>query len=53
MYHLQAPRLFLEAGRLTPLPEIWQANGPLTIELLYGAALGLQSEPTARLLHRP
>jgi 4-amino-4-deoxy-L-arabinose transferase-like glycosyltransferase len=51
MYHLQAPRLFLEAGRLTPLPEIWQANGPLTIEMLYGAALGLQSEPTARLLH--
>jgi hypothetical protein len=51
MYHLQAPRLFLEAGRLTPLPEIWQANGPLTIEMLYGAALGLQSEPTTRLLH--
>jgi hypothetical protein len=51
MYHLQAPRLFLEAGRLTPLPEIWQANGPLTIEMLYGVALGLQSEPTARLIH--
>lgn len=51
MYHLQAPRLFLEAGRLVPLPEIWQANGPLTVEMLYVIALGLQSEPTARLIH--
>ena len=51
MYHLQAPRLFLEAGRLTPLPEIWQANGPLTVEMLYVVALGLQSEPTSRLIH--
>jgi hypothetical protein len=51
MYHLQAPRLFLEAGRLTPLPEIWQANGPLTVEMMYVVALGLQSEPTARLIH--
>ena len=51
MYHLQAPRLFLDAGRLIPLPEIWQANGPLQIEMLYVAALALGSEPTARLTH--
>lgn len=35
MYHLQAPRLFLEAGRLFPTPEIWQANGPMLTEMLY------------------
>ena len=29
MYHLQAPRLWLEAGRLTLLPDIWRLKSKL------------------------
>lgn len=51
MYHLQAPRLFLAAGRIHLLPEIWQANGPFTLEMLYTLGLALGSDVFARLLH--
>ena len=51
MYHLQAPRLFLESGRLLPLPQIWQANGPMTVEMLYTIGLALRSDSIARFLH--
>jgi len=51
MYHLQAPRLFLAAGRIHLLPEIWQANGPLTLEMLYTLGLALGSDVFAKLLH--
>lgn len=51
MYHLHGPALFLEAGRITLLPELWQINGPSTAQLLYGLALALDSEPVAALLH--
>jgi hypothetical protein len=51
MYHLQAPRLFLEAGRILLLPDLWQANGPFTIEMLYVLGLAWGSDSFARLLH--
>jgi hypothetical protein len=51
MYHLQAPRLFLEAGRILLLPDLWQANGPFTIEMLYIVGLAWGSDSFARLLH--
>ena len=51
MYHLQAPRLFLEAGRISLLPDLWQANGPFTIEMLYMLGLAWGSDSFARLLH--
>lgn len=51
MYHLQAPRLFLEQGRLLLLPDLWQANGPLTVEMLFTVGLAFGSETLARLLH--
>jgi hypothetical protein len=51
MYHLQAPRLFLEAGRILLLPDLWQANGPFTIEMLYTLGLAWGSDSFARLLH--
>ncbi len=51
MYHLQAPRLFLEAGRIYLLPDIWQANGPFTIEMLYTVGLAFGSASFARLVH--
>ena len=51
MYHLEAPRLFLEAGRLIFLPEIWQANGPLLTEMLFLPGLAFGSDAFARLIH--
>ena len=51
MYHLQAPRLFLEEGRLLLLPDTWQANGPLTIEMLFAVGLAFGSDVFAKLLH--
>ncbi len=51
MYHLEAPRLFLEADRLLFLPEIWQANGPLLTEMLFLPGLAFGSDSFARLIH--
>jgi hypothetical protein len=51
MYHLQAPKLFLKAGKLLLLPDIWQANGPLTTEMLYMLGLAFGSATFAKLLH--
>jgi len=51
MYHLNAPRMYLEQGQITALPELWQANGPMLLQMLYGAGLLMGSEVFARLLH--
>ena len=51
MYHLQAPRLFLQAGRILPLPQIVQANGPLLIQMLYGIGLALGTDTFSQVLH--
>jgi hypothetical protein len=51
MYHLQGPRLFLERGRLFLLPDLWQANGPFTVEMLFTVGLAFGSDTFARLLH--
>ena len=51
MYHLHAPALFLESGRITLLPELWQANGPAAVQVLFALPLSLDSEPAAALLH--
>jgi hypothetical protein len=51
MYHLQAPRLFLSAGRVYLLPDIWQSNGPFTIEMLFTLGLAFGSDTFARLVH--
>jgi hypothetical protein len=51
MYHLLAPRLFLQAGQILPLPDTWQANGPFTIEMLYTLGLAWESDTFAKLLH--
>ncbi len=51
MYHLQAPRLFLEAGHVLFLPENWQANGPFLVEMLFGLGLSLGSDIFAKLIH--
>ncbi len=51
MYHLQGPRLFLEAGRILPLPENWFTYYPSTWEMVYMLGMGLGSDIFARLIH--
>jgi 4-amino-4-deoxy-L-arabinose transferase-like glycosyltransferase len=51
MYHLQGPRLFLEAGRIILLPENWQSNGPFTVEMLYLLGLAFGSDVFSQLIH--
>jgi 4-amino-4-deoxy-L-arabinose transferase-like glycosyltransferase len=51
MYHLEAPRLFLQAGRIYSLPDVWTANYPLTMEMLYTIGLVLGTDIFAKLLN--
>jgi len=51
MYHLQGPRLFLQAGRIELLPDNWQANGPATTDMLFTLGLSFGSDTFAKLVH--
>lgn len=51
IHHLQAPRLFLEANRLYPIPEMTFANYPSTIESLYTIGMAFGSDTFAKLVH--
>lgn len=51
MYHLQAPALFLRAGRIVLLPDLWQANGPLLAEMLYLVGVAFESDAVAKVVH--
>jgi 4-amino-4-deoxy-L-arabinose transferase-like glycosyltransferase len=51
MYHLQGPRLFLQAGRFYPIPENWLTFYPFTVEMLFTVGLALGSEAFTKLLH--
>ena len=51
MYHLTAPQKYLQAGRLLILPDIWQANGPATPDMLYTLGLSFGADTFAKLLH--
>jgi hypothetical protein len=51
MYHLTAPQKYLQAGRLMILPDIWQANGPATPDMLYTLGLSFGADTYAKLLH--
>lgn len=50
MYHLQGPRLFLEAGKIIPIPENWFTYYPATWEMLYMLGMSLGSDIFARLI---
>lgn len=50
MYHLQGPRLFLEAGRIIPIPENWFTFYPAAWEMLYMLGMALGSDIFARLI---
>ena len=49
--HLQAPRVFLEAGRLYPMPDYVFANYPFTIESLFTIGMIFGSDTFAKLTH--
>ncbi|MBN2555340.1 MAG: glycosyltransferase family 39 protein [Anaerolineales bacterium] len=51
MYHLQAPRLFLQEGQIRALPELWQANGPMILQMLYAIGLAAGTDVFPGLLH--
>lgn len=51
MYHLQAPRLFLQSGRIVLLPDVWTGNYPLTLEMVGAIGLMLDSASLLKLLH--
>jgi 4-amino-4-deoxy-L-arabinose transferase-like glycosyltransferase len=51
VYHLAAPKQYLQAGRLVFLPRVWQADGPMGIEMLFTLGLAMGSAPVARTLH--
>jgi hypothetical protein len=51
MYHLPAPRAFLQAGQLLLLPDMWQANGAFAAEMLFTLGLAFGSDTFARLVH--
>ncbi len=51
VYHLDAPRTFLEAGRLFQPPFRDRFYFPMTVELLYLIPMSLDSDIVPRLLH--
>ena len=51
MYHLQGPKRFLELGRIAMLPDVQQANMPLTVDLLYLVGLAFASDEMPNVLH--
>ncbi len=50
-YHLQNPRIFLEAGKISPMPDNWLTYYPQLYEMLYLAGLVFQTDIAAKLLH--
>ncbi len=51
MYHLEGPRRFLEAGRIYYEPDIWQANGPFLVEMIFSIGLALRTDTFPKLIH--
>ncbi len=51
MYHLVGPRIFLEAGRIFPYPDIWYLNGPFSVEMLFAFGMALGDDIFPKLIH--
>lgn len=49
--HLQAPKIFLEAGRIYPTPDFVFGNYPFTVEFLFTIGLAFGSDTFAKLIH--
>lgn len=51
VYHLQGPRLYLEAHRLTAIPANFYLNWPAQVEMLFTWGMLLKGDTLAKLLH--
>lgn len=51
VYHLQGPRLYLEAHRLLAVPENLYLNWPAQVEMLFTWGMLLKGDTLAKLLH--
>jgi hypothetical protein len=51
VYHLQGPRLYLEAHRLIGVPENFYLNWPAQVEMLFTWGMLLKSDILAKLFH--
>jgi 4-amino-4-deoxy-L-arabinose transferase-like glycosyltransferase len=51
MYHLKGPDIFLHNNRIMPLPDIWGANGPFTVEMLFTIGMAFGSDVLSKLIH--
>lgn len=50
-YHLQAPRLFLQAGRIYPEFDNWPANYAFALNMMYAIPMALGSDVVPQLAH--
>jgi hypothetical protein len=50
-YHLEAPRLFLQAGCIYPEANNWNANYAFALDMLYAFPLALGNDTVPRLIH--
>jgi hypothetical protein len=50
-YHLTAPKLFIQAHRISPGPDIPHFNFPFLAEMLFTYAMLLRSDVAAKLIH--
>lgn len=50
-YHLQAPRLFLQAGRIYPESDNWHANYAFALNMTYAIPMALGSDVVPQLVH--
>ncbi len=51
VYHLQGPRLYLEAHRLIAVPENFYLNWPAQVEMLFTWGMLLKGDTLAKLFH--
>ncbi|HQK84118.1 MAG TPA: hypothetical protein PLK24_09290 [Atribacter sp.] len=51
MYHLQGPRLFLDAGKIIPIPENWLTYYPFIWQMLNMLGMGLGSDIVAKVIN--
>lgn len=50
-YHLTVPQIFIDQGRICPIPNISHATNPLNGEILFTLAMTLSDDALARLLN--
>jgi hypothetical protein len=51
LYHLQGPRLFLEAGRIYPVRDNWLVYYPFTPEMLFTLGMSINCDYFSKLVH--